>query len=136
MARRATTLLAVLAAVLAGLVSGAATPAHATSTATLSDPLRTWLGSASSSATFGTIVTFDSRADVAKIDSLGVGAVKLQSLPIAFATLRQAIRASASSPRNEEGTLVGYPRPEPSGTGPSIERWVSRAASSRLRLKV
>jgi serine protease AprX len=99
MARRATTLLAVLAVVLTGIVSGATTSASATATATLSTPLRTWLATAPSSATFPTIVTFDSKADVARIDSLGAGAVKLQSLPVAFATLSAAqVREVAAWP--------------------------------------
>jgi serine protease AprX len=67
--------------------------------ATLSDPLQQWLATASDSATFQTIITFASPADVGKIDSLNVGATKLASLPIAFATLSAAqIRAVATWP--------------------------------------
>jgi serine protease AprX len=81
--------LAVLAAALTGLAAGAAGTerADATTSATVSAPLQTWLGSAASSATFPTIVTFDSYSGMSRIDSLGVGATKLTRLPIAFATL-------------------------------------------------
>jgi serine protease AprX len=99
MHRRALTLLAVLAAVIAAVVSSAATSANAGTSATLSAPLRQWLGSASSTAKFPTIVTFDSYAGVSRIDTLGVGAAKLQALPMAFATLTAAqVRTVASWP--------------------------------------
>jgi serine protease AprX len=67
--------------------------------ATLSDPLGQWLATASGTATFKTIITFASPADVSKIDSLNVGATTLSSLPIAFATLSAAqIREVATWP--------------------------------------
>src|SRR5688572_1121279 len=89
--------LVALAASLAG-GSGVASGA-ATETATLSQPLTQWLATAPSAATFEAIVTFDDRAGLARIDSLGVGATKLQVLPIAFATLTAAqVRTVAAWP--------------------------------------
>ncbi len=55
--------------------------------ATLSAPLRDWLSGAAAGDTFQTIVTFDARDDVDRIDALDVGATKLSRLPVAFATL-------------------------------------------------
>lgn len=99
MARRVTTLLALFVVVIAAVASGAARTANATTSTTLSTPLQQWLGSAPASATFPTIVTFDSRSSVGRIDALGAGAVKLDALPIAFATLTAAqIREVAAWP--------------------------------------
>jgi serine protease AprX len=113
MARRATTLLALLVVVVAAAVSGAARTANAATTATFSAPLQQWLATAPASATFPTIVTFDPRSDVGRIDALGAGAVKLNALPIAFATLTAAqIREVASWPEtrslwhDQKNTLV------------------------------
>jgi serine protease AprX len=88
---------ACLAAVVAGAsaVSGAAQ----TPTATMSQPLAQWLSTAADGASFETIVTFDDRAGMSRIDSLGVGATKLQELPVAFATLTAGqVRQVASWP--------------------------------------
>ena len=93
--------LAVLAAVFCAIVAGAAGTqrADATTSATMSAPVRAWLGSASTTATFPTIVTFDSYSGVSRIDSLGVGASKLSRLPVAFATLSAAqVREVAAWP--------------------------------------
>ncbi len=77
-----------------GVASGAATE-----TATLSQPLSQWLATAPSAATFDTIVTFDSRDGLSRIDTLGVGATKLSVLPIAFATLTASqVRTVAAWP--------------------------------------
>ena len=67
--------------------------------ATLSPVLGQWLATAADSATFRTIVTFDTYEGVHRIDSLGVGATKLSRLPIAFATLSATqVREVASWP--------------------------------------
>ncbi len=60
------------------------------STATLSPTVSNWLSTAADGATFETIITFDSRDGLSRIDSLDVGATKLSQLPIAFATLTAA----------------------------------------------
>jgi serine protease AprX len=93
--------LAILAAALTAVAAGAAGTqrADATTSATVSAPLQAWLGSASSSATHPTIVTFDSYSGMSRIDTLGAGATKLTQLPIAFATLSAAqIREVAGWP--------------------------------------
>jgi serine protease AprX len=93
--------LAVLAAALTAVAAGAAGTqrADATTSATLSAPLQTWLGSATATATHPTIVTFDSYSGMNRIDTLGAGATKLSRLPIAFATLSAAqIREVAGWP--------------------------------------
>ena len=93
--------LALVVAALTAVAAGATGTqrAEATTTATLSAPLSAWLGNASASATFPTIVTFDSYAGMSRIDSLGAGAVKLSRLPIAFATLSaKQLRDVASWP--------------------------------------
>ncbi|HET7677436.1 MAG TPA: S8 family serine peptidase [Candidatus Limnocylindrales bacterium] len=78
---------------------GASATTFGGSTATLSDTLAGWLGRAAPSDTFRTIVTFDDRAGMARIDTLGVGATKLRRLPIAFATLSaEQVRRVASWP--------------------------------------
>jgi serine protease AprX len=91
---------AILVVTLSAITAGAATHrAEATTSATLSAPLRAWLGTAPASATFPTIVTFDDYAGMSRIDTLGAGAVKLSRLPIAFATLSAAqVREAASWP--------------------------------------
>ncbi len=81
----AAALLAILAILLGSFTLS--TPARADSTATLSRPLSEWLSTAADTATFRTIVTFDTYDGLARIDTLGVGATKLSRLPIAFATL-------------------------------------------------
>jgi serine protease AprX len=89
---------ACLAAVVAGAsaVSGAA---QTGSTATMSQHVAQWLATAADGATFETIVTFESRDAMSRLDSLGVGATELQELPTAFATLSAAqIRQVASWP--------------------------------------
>lgn len=74
-------------------------PSSAAGGATLSPAVATWLASAPVDATFRTIVTFHDRAGLARIDSLGVTAQKLEALPIAFATLTAAqLRAVGSWP--------------------------------------
>jgi serine protease AprX len=93
--------LALLVALVTAVAAGATVTqrAEATTSATLSAPLRAWLGNASASAAFPTIVTFDSYAGMSRIDSLGAGAVKLSRLPIAFATLSATqVRDVASWP--------------------------------------
>jgi serine protease AprX len=56
----------------------------------VSAALTDWLASAAETDTFRTIVTFRDRGSVDRIDSLNVGATKLEVLPIAFATLTKA----------------------------------------------
>jgi serine protease AprX len=93
--------LAILATALTAVAAGAAGTqrADATTSATVSAPLQTWLGSASASATHPTIVTFDSYSGMSRIDTLGAGATKLSRLPVAFATLSAAqIREVAGWP--------------------------------------
>jgi hypothetical protein len=97
--------------VLCAIVAGAAgtQPADATTSTTMSAPPRAWLGSASTTATFPTIVTFDSYSGVSRIDSVGVGASKLSRLPVAFATLSAAqVREVAAWPetRRHESRAV------------------------------
>jgi serine protease AprX len=92
-----TTMLAITAIILSSFLSFA--PAQATSTATLSQPLSQWLATATDEATFETIITFDNYEALSRIDTLGIGAVKLSRLPIAFATLTAAqVREVASWP--------------------------------------
>jgi serine protease AprX len=94
--------LLVIAACVAAIVAGAsAVPggAQTNATATMSQPLSEWLATAADGATFETIVTFDSREAMSRLDSLGVGATELQELPTAFATLSATqIRQVASWP--------------------------------------
>jgi serine protease AprX len=94
--------LLVIAACVAAIVAGAsAVPggAQTNATATMSQPLTEWLATAADGATFETIVTFDSREAMSRLDSLGVGATELQELPTAFATLSATqIRQVASWP--------------------------------------
>src|SRR5215210_7300395 len=79
--------------------AGTSTAAADTSGATLSQPVTSWLAKATKTSTFPAIVTFDSYAAMSRIDSLGVGATKLDELPIAFATLTAAqVRQVASWP--------------------------------------
>lgn len=74
-------------------------PSSAAGSATLSPAIAAWLASAPADATFRTIVTFHDRAGLARIDTLGVTAQKLEALPIAFATLTAAqVRAAGSWP--------------------------------------
>jgi len=74
-------------------------PSSAAGSATLSPAVASWLASAPVDATFRTIVTFHDRAGLARIDSLGVTAQKLEALPMAFATLTAAqLRAVGSWP--------------------------------------
>lgn len=65
-------------------------PAETGRQATLSPAVSAWLASAAETSTLQAIVTFDDRASVDRIDELGVGAVKLSKLPMAFATLTAA----------------------------------------------
>jgi len=92
-------LLAVLVVLATSLAGGTGVATGAVETATLSKPLAQWLATAPATATFETIVTFDNRDGLTRIDSLGVGATKLDVLPIAFATLTAAqVRTVAAWP--------------------------------------
>lgn len=75
-----------VALIVAGSIFGAQ-PSSAAGGATLSPTVAAWLTSAAPDASFKTIVTFHDRAGMARLDSLGIGAQKLEQLPIAFATL-------------------------------------------------
>jgi len=91
--------LALLVALAIGGSAVATGGAQSAPAATLSQPLAQWLTTASSGATSKTIVTFESRAGVSRIDSLDLGATKLQTLPIAFVTLTAAqVRQVAAWP--------------------------------------
>jgi serine protease AprX len=95
--RRLAPLLLALALVLGGAMPS--TSASAPETAAFSEPLRAWLATAADTSSHQTIVTFDTYADVSRIDTLGVGATKLNELPVAFATLTaEQIREVASWP--------------------------------------
>ena len=69
------------------LMATAPRPAQAAAQATLSGELASWLASADEAATFDTIITFDDRVAMTRLDGLGVGGTRLASLPIAMATL-------------------------------------------------
>jgi serine protease AprX len=89
-------LVALLAAVSVALASSQ--PARATAPAAISETLEDWLASADAAASVETIVTFDDRASVSRIDRFGE-ATKLAHLPMALTTLTGAqIREVASWP--------------------------------------
>lgn len=75
-----------IALVVSGIAFGGG-GSRAAGAAALSPALASWLATASDTSSFKTIVTFTTQAGVARIDSLGVPAQKLGSLPIAFAVL-------------------------------------------------
>jgi len=75
-----------IALVVSGIAFGGG-GSRAAGAASLSPALASWLATASDTSSFKTIVTFTTQAGVARIDSLGVPAQKLGSLPIAFAVL-------------------------------------------------
>jgi serine protease AprX len=79
------------------LLAGSSHAVAAGSTATVSQSVQKWLSSASSTAKLNTIVTFDSRSSLGKIDTLNAGATKLSTLPIAFASLTAAQIRTVSS---------------------------------------
>src|SRR5688500_3589217 len=80
------------------LPAASASTAGSSGTATLSQPLQSWLATADASATFDTIVTFDGRDGFSTLDSMGVEATELDQLPMAFAKLTPAqIRQLAAS---------------------------------------
>src|SRR5687767_5783249 len=80
------------------LPAASTSTAGASSAATLSQPLQSWLATADGSETFGTIVTFFGRDGLSTLDSMGVEATELNQLPMAFAKLTPAqIRQLAAS---------------------------------------
>lgn len=101
MYRRRSFMAATLLAIVSILLTSFAfiTPARAVSTATLSEPLSQWLSTAADNATFKTIVTFDNRDGMSRLEAMGIPAATLQELPIAFATLTAGqIRELAAAP--------------------------------------
>jgi len=92
-------LFVVLLALSAFVLPAASTStAGASSTATLSQPLQSWLATADGSETFNTIVTFFGRDGFSTLDTMGVEATELDQLPMAFAKLTPAqIRQLAAS---------------------------------------
>lgn len=85
-----------VALIVAGSIFGGQ-PSRAAGGATLSPAVAAWLASAAPDAQFKTIVTFHDRAGLARLDTLGVTAQRLEQLPMAFATL------SASQLRDVQG---------------------------------
>ncbi|HEX2883276.1 MAG TPA: S8 family serine peptidase [Candidatus Limnocylindria bacterium] len=72
---------------LSGLLLAGPPPAAATSVATLSPEVSRWLADATDDATLTTIVTFDDRSGLDRLDALGVGGSRYEALPMAVAAL-------------------------------------------------
>lgn len=89
--------LALGSVLMAGAIS--APQARAAGAATLSAPLQEWLGAASPTDTFDTVVSFHARDGMGALGLVGVTGTELSQLPIAFARLNpDQVRQLAAAP--------------------------------------